>query len=67
MYIFSFGTLNEAAPSTASREEAWDDGTSYFRLYVRYGRLYLDQTITALGFNGNRGTDWDFVWYKSIS
>ncbi len=44
----------------------WDDGISYFRLQVRGGYLYLDQTMSATGFSGIEGNDWDFIWRKTL-
>ena len=45
----------------------WDDGVSYFRLQVRSGSIYLDQTKTATGFDGgSEPTDWDDIFSKSL-
>ena len=37
--------------------------TTHFRIQERGGRLYIDQTITALGFDGVQNTDWEYLTY----
>ena len=32
-----------------------------FRIQLRAGALYIDQTITALGFAGVENTDWEYL------
>ena len=38
-----------------------EDGTVYFRRGARDGWTVVDQTKTPLGFNGDKGVDWDMV------
>jgi len=44
---------------TSTSPKVLSDGTDTFRYQVRSGVLYLDQEITATGFDGVEGTDWD--------
>jgi len=44
----------------------WDDGVDYFRLQVRDDVLFLDQTITPTGFEGDEDTDWGNIWEQSL-
>ena len=53
--------------SIITQEGLYDDGINYFRLQVRSEALYLDEAITALGFEGVRDTDWETIWIKSLS
>ncbi len=47
----------------------WHDNVSYFRLQVRSGGLFLDQTITDFGFGSGSAedTDWANIWEKALS
>lgn len=59
MYWLSFGIFGGGSTATpVDTSVYWTDGTSIFRLNVRSGRLFLDQAITVLGFDGVLGIDW---------
>jgi hypothetical protein len=38
-----------------------DDGTNQFRTGIRSGAFVLDQAISATGFDGTEGVDWDNI------
>lgn len=54
-------------PSEEGDTLEWTDGFSYFRIQVRSGSLFLDQTRTGTGFDGDEGYDWDSIWSKKLS
>jgi len=58
MYWTSFGVFGGVTISTS---EVWTDGSEIFRLQVRGLYLNLDQAMTATGFNGTQGVDWDVI------
>ena len=60
-------SLDELVNVANGGEIEWDDNVSYFRLQVRGGRLFLDQTKTDQGFNGSEPGDWDDIWEKALS
>ena len=75
--IAATGTTSTTSTSTTSTTSTtttlievdtveWDDGVSYFRLQVRLGALYLDQTKTPTGFAGSEPTDWDDILNKLL-
>ena len=59
----AFSLLAVTNRVTPPAQALFDDGAYYFRLQVRSGVLYMDQTITSLGFGGGsiEGTDWDDI------
>ena len=63
MYWLSFGIFG-SSDTTTDTSVAWDDGVDFFRLDVRSGALFLDQTITVTGFEGVLGIDWAPIWMK---
>ena len=40
--------------------------TASFRMGERSGEMCLDQTITALGWDGIFGVDWDNIWSHKL-
>ena len=46
---------------TAGNPITLSDNTDTFRLDVRGNKLYFDQEITATGFGGVKGTDWETI------
>ena len=40
------------------------DGIDTFRLAVRGGKLYLDQTMSLTGFGGSKGIDYDDIFER---
>lgn len=40
----------------------YTDGTYYWRKGVRNSEYVIDKTLTATGFNGSEGIDWENVW-----
>jgi hypothetical protein len=40
--------------------------TASFRLEERSGEMCLDQTITATGWSGTEGVDWDNIWSNKL-
>ena len=65
MYWLSFGIFGSSEVPVDTAVE-WDDGVSYFRLDVRSGHLFLDQTITGTGFDGVLGIDWGPIWMAQL-
>ena len=57
MFWLSFGIFGSSDVATDT-SVIWTDSVDTFRLDVRSGHLFLDQTITALGFAGVLGIDW---------
>jgi len=57
MYWLSFGIFGSSDIAEDLFVE-WTDGVDTFRLDVRSGYLFLDQTITATGWYGELGLDW---------
>jgi len=51
--------------TTLDDEEIWTDGVDTFRFIARDSHACLDQTMTATGFSGTQGVDWDNIWEKT--
>ncbi len=57
-----------AVASDVDSSVEWTDGVSYFRLDVRDEEIFLDQAIApANDFTGTEGTNWDWIFSKSVS
>jgi hypothetical protein len=46
--------------------QLFTDGTNDFRIQVRDGALNFDETITPLGFDGVKDTDWKLLYAMKI-
>lgn len=68
MYFYSFGVFGGTTTETPiDTYTAWTDGVDTFRLDVRSGYLFLDQTITSTGWSGVLGIDWAPVTINKFS